>query len=74
MATNRRTGAGLNVGPQVAPSLGGNDPRARRASESAKTPELTVAPPLYIDARGRLAIRIGDGLEVDGTGTLRIKP
>jgi hypothetical protein len=70
--TQRRTGAGLNVGPQTAPSLGANDPRSRRAPESAKTPELTVAAPLYIDSRGRLAIRLGPGLEVDSSGTLRL--
>lgn len=71
MANTRRTVAGLNVGQQVAPSMQGRDPRARRAPLSASTPELTVAEPLYIDERGRLAIRVGSGLKIEN-GEIRI--
>lgn len=66
MATPRRTVAGLNVGQQVAPSMNGGDPRARRPSETLAAPELTVTEPLFIDSRGRLSIRLGPGLKVEG--------
>lgn len=59
-----RFGAGQNVGPRTAPSLGGNDPRARRAPEATKNEQLVLAPPLYFDTKGRLAIRLGPGLTV----------
>lgn len=73
MANTRRTVAGLNVGQQVAPSLGANDPRSRRAGQSATLPELTLAEPLYIDRAGRIAIRLGPGLAIVN-GELRLRP
>jgi hypothetical protein len=73
MAQGRRT-AGLNVGQRSAPSLGGDDPRNRRPDTTASQTELVLAPPLYRDNRGRIAIRFdADAFEVDASGTLRLK-